>query len=321
MQTLFLQGPPVFFRTLLLIVASVVLMTADHRWHQLEIVRNTLSHLLYPLQYTIDLPIRLYYWGDETLTGHQTLLDENRKLKDLHLQSRVQLQKLDILEKENTRLRELLSATPKISERVLVAEIMSVDVDPYRQLLILNKSSRDGVYDGQPVIDAHGVMGQVVHVSATSSTMMLITDASHALPVQIDRNGLRAVAFGTGKIDYLDLRHIPHNADIQQGDLLITSGLGGRFPPNYPVARITQIERPMGEPFVNVRAEPLALLDRSREVLLVWHNPPPEPEVSSNDKPDAPTVPAAAPDTTHGADPEAMVDDPATDVKIDEQQQ
>lgn len=255
-------------------------MTADHRWNQLEFLRNGLSHLLFPLQYTIDLPVRFYYWSEETISGHQSLLAQNRKLKELHLQSRVQLQKLDIIEKENTRLRELLSATPKISELVLVAEIMSVDVDPYRQLLMLNKSARDGVYDGQPVIDAQGVMGQIVHVSAASSMMMLITDASHALPVQVDRTGLRAIAFGTGKMDALDLRHIPHNADIREGDLLISSGLGGRFPPNYPVAKITTIERPQGEPFLSVRAEPLALLDRSREVLLVWHNPPAESKPS-----------------------------------------
>ncbi len=259
---------------LILIIASVVLMTADHRWHQLEFMRSALSNLLYPLQYTIDLPIRFYYWSDEALSSREALSDENRKLKELHLQSRVQLQKLDIIEKENARLRELLSATPKISEQTLVAEIMSVDVDPYRQLLMLNKSSRDGVYDGQPVIDAHGIMGQIVHVNATSSTMMLITDASHALPIQVNRTGLRAVAFGTGKTDTLDLRHIPHNADIREGDLLISSGLGGRFPPNYPVATITRVERPLGEPFARVSAEPLALLDRSREVLLVWHNAP-----------------------------------------------
>lgn len=283
---------------LILIVASVTLMTADHRWHQLEFMRSALSNLLYPLQYTIDLPIRLYYWSEESLTSRQALNDENRKLKELHLQSRVQLQKLDIIEKENARLRELLSATPKISEQVLVAEIMSVDVDPYRQLLMLNKSSRDGVYDGQPVIDAHGIMGQIVHVNATSSTLMLITDASHALPVQVNRTGLRAVAFGTGKIDTLDLRHIPHNADIVEGDLLISSGLGGRFPPNYPVATITSVERPLGEPFARVTATPLALLDRSREVLLVWHNVPVEEPAA-----DASTATETAPATATEATP------------------
>ena len=274
MQPLFLQGPSVTLRTLALVIASIGLMTLDHRQGQMETVRNTLSYVLYPLQYTIDLPIRLYHWSDETLSTHQTLLDEKRRLEDLHLQHRVRLQKLDILEKENFRLRELLSATPKIGEEVLIAEIINVDVDPYRQLTIINKGTNDKVYISQPVIDAEGIIGQTIHVNATSSTVMLITDASHALPVQVDRTGLRAVAFGTGKIDHLDLRHIPHNADIRKGDTLITSGLGGHFPANYPVAVITNIERSPDEAFVTVRAEPLALLDRSREVLLVWHNQP-----------------------------------------------
>ncbi len=274
MQTLFLQGPAVTLRMIILVIASIVLMTVDHRWNHLEIVRSTLSHLLYPLQYTIDLPIRLYYWADETLSTHQSLLDDNRRLEDLHLQTRVQLQKLDILEKENDRLRDLLSATPKLGEKLLIAEIINVDVDPFRQLIVINKGSNDNVYKGQAIIDAQGVMGQITHVNALSSMAMLITDASHALPVQIDRTGLRAVAFGTGKIDFLDLRHMPHNADIRKGDKLITSGLGGRFPTNYPVAIITHVERPPGESFARVRAEPLALLDQSREVLLLWHNEP-----------------------------------------------
>lgn len=285
MKTLFLQGPSVTLRTIILVITCIILMTVDHRWNHLEIVRNTLSHLLYPLQYTIDLPIRVYYWADQKLSFHQTLLKENQDLKDIHLQSRVQLQKLDILEKENVRLRELLSATPKVGEKTLIAEIIRVDVDPYRQLIVTNKGTNDGVYKSQPIIDAQGVMGQIYYVNALSSTAMLITDASHALPVQVDRTGLRAVAFGTGKIDFLDLRHIPHNADIREGDKLITSGLGGHFPANYPVAIITQIERPTGESFAVVRAEPLALLDNSREVLLVWHNQPTaEPENISSEK-------------------------------------
>lgn len=280
MQSLFIQGPSVIFRTVILIIASIGLMTMDHRSGQMEIVRNTLSYVLYPLQYTIDLPIRLYHWTDESLTKQETLLNENSRLEVLYLENQVRLQKLDILEKENTRLRKLLHATPKTGEEVLIAEIINVDVDPYRQLTVINKGSSDNVYISQPIIDAQGVIGQTIHVSATSSTVMLITDASHALPVQIDRTSLRAVAFGTGKIDYLDLRHIPHNADIREGDTLITSGLGGRFPANYPVAVITSIERSPDEAFVTVTAEPLALLDRSREVLLVWHN---QPQITKGD--------------------------------------
>jgi len=255
-----------------LVVASIVLMTVDHRWQSLELVRGALSSVIYPLQYTIDLPIRLYYWSDEVFSSRQVLLEKNREFEARHLENRVQLQKLDIIEKENERLRELLSATSKTTERLLISEIINVDVDPYKQLILLNKGSSSDVYRGQPIIDAQGIMGQIIHVSPLSSTAMLITDASHALPVQIDRTGLRANAFGTGKMDQLNLRHLPHNIDIQIGDTLITSGLGGVFPPNYPVARITKVERPAGEPFATVIAIPLAQLDKSREVLLVWRN-------------------------------------------------
>lgn len=284
MQTLFLQGPSVTLRTIILVVTSIVLMTIDHRWNHLEIVRSTLSHLLYPLQYTVDLPVRLYDWTDRTLSTQQALLEENQALLDQQLQNRVSLQKLDILEKENSRLRQLLSATPKVKEKVLIAEIMTVDTNPYRQMIVLNKSATHGVYTGQPIIDAEGIMGQVKYVNSLSSTAILITDASHALPVQINRTGLRSIAFGTGKSGMLELRHIPHYADLRIGDKLITSGLGGKFPPNYPVATITKIERPPGEAFAVVQAEPLALLDRSREVLLVWHNAPEKEDGEGNDQ-------------------------------------
>jgi len=276
MQTLFTSGPSVTFRMVVLVVASIVLMTVDHRWHSLELARSALSSIIYPLQYTIDLPIRLYYWSDEVFSSRQTLLEKNREFEARHLENRVQLQKLDIIEKENARLRELLSATSKTTERLLISEIINVDVDPYRQLILLNKGSNSGVYQGQAIMDAQGIMGQIVHVSLLSSTAMLITDASHALPVQIDRTGLRTNAFGSGKMDQLNLHYLPHNIDIQVGDTLITSGLGGVFPPNYPVARITEVERPAGEPFATVVAIPLAQLDKSREVLLVWRNDPAE---------------------------------------------
>ena len=297
MQTLFLRGPSVTLRMIILVILSLVLMTVDHRWKHLEFMRSTLSYLLYPVEYVVDLPIRLYYWSEETLKSHESLVNENRQLRDLQLQSRVQLQKLDILEKENERLRQLLSATPKTTEDHLIAEIISVDVDPYRQFIVLNKGSKEDVYIGQPIIDAHGIMGQVVFVNAMTSTALLITDVSHAIPVQVDRTGLRSVAFGTGQTDHLNLKHIPHNADIRVGDKLISSGLGGRFPRNYPVAVITNIDRNAGETFIEVRAEPLALLDTSREILLVWTEereqpvpeieaapPAPEPEKEATDE-------------------------------------
>lgn len=272
MKPLFLRGPSVTLRMILLVVASIVLMTVDHRWNHLQVVRNTLSHLLYPLQYTIDLPVRFYYWADEIFTTHDNLIEENRALKARQLENRVQLQKLDIVERENERLRLLLSATPKTREKVLISEIIGVDVDPFRQLFIINKGTSDGIYVGQPVIDAHGVIGQILYANALTSTVMLLTDASHAIPVQVDRTGLRSVAFGTGHNDQLDLKHIPQNTDIVVGDMLITSGLGGRFPNNYPVAIVTAVEKVAGETFAHVRAAPLALLDQTREVLVVWND-------------------------------------------------
>ena len=274
MQTLFIRGPSATVRMIVLVIASIVLMTVDHRWHSLELARSAFSGILYPLQYTIDLPIRLFYWADEALSTQQSLLEKNREFEARHLENRVQLQKLDIIEKENERLRKLLGAIPKTTERLLISEIINVDLDPYKQLILLNKGSNSDVYQGQPIIDAQGVMGQVVHVGPMSSTAVLITDASHAIPVQVNRTGLRAIAFGSGKIDQLNLRHLPHNVDIKEGDLLITSGLGGVFPPNFPVAVITRIERPAGEPFATIEAMPHALLDKSREVLLVWRNEP-----------------------------------------------
>jgi rod shape-determining protein MreC len=275
-----------------LVIASIVLMTVDHRWQSLELARSALSGVLYPLQYTIDLPIRLFYWADETLSTQQSLLEKNREFEARHLENRVQLQKLDIIEKENERLRKLLGATPKTTERLLISEIINVDLDPYKQLILLNKGSSSGVYQGQPIIDAQGVMGQIVHVGPMSSTAVLITDASHAIPVQVNRTGLRAIAFGSGKIDQLNLRHLPHNVDIKVGDQLITSGLGGVFPPNFPVAVISKVERPTGEPFATIEAKPHALLDKSREVLLVWRNEPaPVTEKAEEDTPVAEETP------------------------------
>lgn len=280
MQSLFIRGPSVTFRMVVLVVASIALMTVDHRWHSLEFVRGALSSVIYPLQYTIDLPIRLFYWTDERLSSQQILLEKNREFEVRHLENRVQLQKLDIIEKENDRLRKLLGATPKTTERLLISEIINVDLDPYKQLILLNKGSNSDVYQGQPIIDAQGVMGQVIHVGPMSSTAMLITDASHAIPVQINRTGLRAIAYGSGKIDQLNLRYLTHNVDIKVGDLLVTSGLGETFPANFPVAIISKVERPAGEPFAHIEARPHAQLDKSREVLLVWRN---EPELIDED--------------------------------------
>lgn len=299
MQPLFLRGPSVTLRTLILIIASIMIMTADHRWHHLESMRGVIeSYFIYPLRYLVNLPADMTGWLDESLSSHQRLLEENQDLREQQLRAQVSLQKLSILEKENERLRKMLSARPKVGEPVLVAELLSIDLDPYRQQVVLNKGSAQQVYLGQPIIDAWGVMGQVIHVGRHSSTAMLISDPSHAIPVQINRNGLRSTAFGTGQAGLLELRYLPHNADIEIGDLIVTSGLGSRFPPNYPVGRITEIERPAGETFAQVMAEPVAHLDRSREVLLVWHNPPVEEQEPAPTSAEADTAADTAEVTT-----------------------
>lgn len=306
MQTLFVRGPSVTIRMIVLVIASVTLMTVDHRWKSVEMFRSTILTMLYPLQYTIDLPIRLFYWADESLSSRQLLLEKNRDFEARHLENRVQLQKLDIIEKENERLRKLLSAIPKTTERLLISEILNVDNDPYRQLIVLNKGSNSDVYLGQPIIDALGIMGQIVHVGPLSSSAMLITDASHAIPVQINRTGLRSIAFGSGKTDQLNLRHLPHSVDIKVGDLLITSGLGGVFPPNFPVAIISKVEHPAGEPFAVVEAKPHAQLDKTREVLLVWRN---APTADSDEKTEEQT-------TDDGATDDETAEEKNADVKV-----
>jgi len=255
------------------VVVSLVLMTVDHRQHHLEAVRSALSVLLSPLEYILSVPIGAGNWLSEALTTRETLQKENASLRSQELLQNVRLQKMAALEAENARLRGLLDSSFKVGERVLVAELLEVDFDPFSQDIVINKGSQQGVVSGQPIVDAEGVMGQVVHVAPFTSTAMLITDPSHAIPVVDNRNGLRAIAMGTGSSDRLDIPNLPLNADIKEGDLLVTSGLGGRFPPGYPVATVEKIERNPGDPFAEVSARPTARLEQSREVLLVWTTP------------------------------------------------
>ena len=252
------------------VVVSLVLMTVDHRQHHLESVRSALSLVVSPLQYLLGLPVDAGHWLGEALSSRRSLEEENAELHTRQLLQSARLQKMAALEAENARLRSLLDSSFKVGERVLVAELLEVDFDPFSQEIVINKGSHDGVVIGQSIVDAEGVMGQVVHVAPFTSTAMLITDPSHAIPVAVNRNGLRAIAVGTGAADRLDIPHLPLNADIKEGDLLVTSGLGGRFPPGYPVAVVKKIERNPGEPFADVTARPTARLEQSREVLLVW---------------------------------------------------
>ena len=247
-------------------------MTLDHRENHLQAVRSALSVLIYPIQQLSNLPHSGGKWIAEGLSTRQELQEENASLRTQIFLQQTQLQRLEGLMAENMRLRELLDSSRRINERVLIAEIMSVDLEPFSHQIVLNKGSRNGIYIGQPIIDADGVMGQVIGVTPFTSIAMIITDPSHAIPVVNNRNGLRAIAIGTGKSNTLDIPHIPNNADIQEGDLLVTSGLGGRFPAGYPVAIISEVSTDPTQSFATITALSTAKLDRSREALLVWRN-------------------------------------------------
>ncbi len=252
------------------VALSVVLMVMDHKYKSLETLRAGLSVVVYPIQLSIELPGTISDWFSESLSSRRRLQEENDSLRTQQLMQEVQLQKLAALEAENIRLRELLDSSFKVGEKVLIAELLSVNLDPYKHQIVLNKGESNDVYPGQPLLDAKGVMGQVVHAGPYTSTAILITDTSHATPVQVNRNGLRTIALGSGTINRLELPYIPNNADIKPGDLLITSGLGGHFPPGYPVAEVAAVQHDPGHAFSRVVATPLAALNRSREVLLVW---------------------------------------------------
>ena len=278
------------------VILSLILLVVDHRFHHLQQLRSALAFLTYPLHYLADLPFTASRWLAETTSSRQALMSQNRELRNQILHLRAELQKYESLQAENMRLRDLVDSSFKVGDRVLVAELSAVDLDPYKQQVIINKGAASGAFEGQPVLDAHAVMGQVINVTPFSSTVLLITDTSHALPVQVLRNGLRTIAVGSGRISELKLPYLPTNSDIVEGDLLVTSGLGGKFPPGYPVATVTKIDRSPDAPFSDVLAQPRAHLDRSREVLLVWTVPnqlpvmPSEPEATTEAAPGLPSA-------------------------------
>lgn len=269
-KPLFLQGPPAAVRCALLVIISIVFMMLDFRAGHLDALRSSLSLMLHPIRIAVDLPAQAAVWIGESFQQRTRLLAENKELRKEKLEISARLQRFDSLQAENRRLRALMDSSGKIANRVLVSEIMAVDMDPLRQSIVINKGSVHGAYRGQPLLDADGIIGQITHVSPVSSEAVLISDASHAVPVEVNRNGLRTIVVGTGDPATLSLPFLPNNADVVVGDLLISSGLGGNFPPGYPVGTVTLVERNPSTPFAIVRAEPAAALNRNREVLLVW---------------------------------------------------
>ncbi len=252
------------------LVVVVGLLVTDLYLNRLRYTRALLDTLVTPIYWVADLPSRLGEWQENHLISRETLQEDNQRLRQENLILEGRTQQMASLQAENIRLRALLNSTALLRNDVMIAELIGVSPDPVRQQIVLNKGSEDGVYIGQPLIDAHGLMGQVVEVSAFTSRGLLITDATNAIPVQVNRNGMRAVAEGSGSLSMLEVRHVSATTDIKEGDLLVTSGLGGRFPVGYPVAVVTTVERDPGLAFARVHARPTAALDRSRHVLLVF---------------------------------------------------
>jgi rod shape-determining protein MreC len=252
-----------------LALASVAMMTIDHRQHHMDTIRDGLSLVVYPIQFIVNLPFATKEWMGDSVATRRALEEENRELRTRQLFLESQLLKLESLEAENARLRRLLDSSATIGQPVLIAELLAIDMAPFSQQVVLNKGSRHQVREGQPMVDASGVMGQIIQVTPMTSIAMLITDPSHAVPIEVNRNGLRAIARGIGDPSRLELSLLPRNADIAAGDLLVTSGLDGRFPPGYPVGRVTEVERGPDSPFARVYAVPVAQMESTRVVLLV----------------------------------------------------
>ena len=257
------------YRFLVAVCISILLMFSDWRFEQVDILRKSIDQVLAPVRWLVSLPNDIDDWSENALKSREELAAINMQLEAEVLVLKGYLQKKNFLELENKRMRNLLSASHIFNERLQLAEITAIDSDPYTQHVIINKGSRDGVYVGQSVLDSDGVMGQVIEVSLFTARVLLIADANHAIPVQINRNGVRGIAAGNGSTSYLELHWIPSTSDIVIGDVIVTSGLGGRFPQGYPVGTVESIEAIAGEAFPFIKITPFAKLDRTRHVLLI----------------------------------------------------
>lgn len=279
MQGLFKHTAGQSLRLVIFTAVSILLMYIDYKDDTLRGFKSAIgTAIIEPVSFIASLPSNIIGAAQNASTSRNTLENENGALKRQNQFLQTEILKLDGLLAENTRLRDLLNSSEQFNTVSTVAEIVAIDLDPFKQVITLNKGNGQKVTSGQAVIDAYGVMGQVTHTSKNASTTLLISDPGHSIPVQIQRNGLRTLANGTGRADELELMHIPTNAEIMVGDLVITSGLGGTFPKNYPVGTVTHIEAEPGRHFMQVKAKPSAQLNRSREVLILKQVKATEPE-------------------------------------------
>ena len=267
MKPIYARGISNQFRLTLAIILSVILIVANGR---LDPVRQSISSVLSPLQYVANVPGALLDWSAENLATRDMLAKQNKALLRQQLLMSERLQRFEHLRQENDRLRGLLGSPVHMDSKKVVAEVMAIASDPYHQYVVLNQGQRTGVFVGQPVVDAQGVIGQIVQVSELTSRVLLISDVTHAIPVRITRNDVRLVVHGTGVLDELELKFVSKSTDIRVGDLLVSSGLGNRFPEGYPVARVMSVIKDDGQSYATVTAQPLAALDRIRYLLLIW---------------------------------------------------
>lgn len=270
MRPMFGRGPSLEIRLVMAAMVAIALFVADRTLPQTEQLKFYLRTVVSPIQLLANSPRDLLDWTSENVKIRGQLIAENERLRKQHLIDSEQLQLVAQLRAENNRLRSLLGSPEKHISRKMVAEVVAVRNDRHRLQVMIDKGRFEGVYEGQPILDAEGVVGQVTSVGPATSRVLLIADAMHAIPVRVLRNDVRAIVVGTGRTDQLMLQHVPHSTDIEVGDLLISSGLGGRFPEGFPVAKVTSVELDESRPFAAVTAQPVAQLDRLRYLLLLW---------------------------------------------------
>ena len=267
--SLFARGPSAFARLFFFTALSLTLIVTDSRLHYLTEVRKYLITILHPLQVVANTPANVYANASEYFSTHARLLSENTKLRQQALEQGVALQKLNSLSLENSHLRQLLLANQAIKERSVLAEVMHVGRDIFTKKIIVNRGEKHNITAGEAVVDANGVIGQVTRVSPLSSEVTLITSKSLAIPVQIERNGLRAIALGRGRDNTLDLPYLPTNVDVKPGDKLVTSGIDGVYPAGLSVATVTQVDITPDSPFARIICTPTGGTENHKQVLLV----------------------------------------------------
>jgi rod shape-determining protein MreC len=272
MKPIFGRGPSLSLRLFFAVVLSASLMLADSHLNTFSHVRYFLNSLVAPIQYAADLPRVTFDGIYERLYRHQTLLENNRRLKREVLRLKSDLILLEQYKEENQRLRKLLGSSFVRDEKKMITEVMAVDTSPYTHQVVIDKGRTDGVYEGQPVINEKGIVGQVTFVAAHNSRVLLLIDANNAIPVQNVRNDIRVIASGTGNSDRISLEYVPSSTDVQVGDLLVSSGLGGVYPEGYPVAKVSKVDRDTRREFAVIEATPVVDFDRLRYLLLVWPN-------------------------------------------------